>query len=129
MRGANVTEKYGSALGSICPDHGRRRATRVRRRLLRKSWNLESLQGVVDAAEATASPVIVGFSGANLPDPRRALDERLGLYAALGKAACATTHVSGLPAVQRIALILLGPTGGRTGVQRGDVRGRTPAGG
>src|SRR5262249_11661612 len=53
-----------------------------------ESWNLESLQGVVDAAEAAGSPVIVGFSGINLPDPRRAPPERLELYAALGRAAC-----------------------------------------
>jgi ketose-bisphosphate aldolase len=58
-----------------------------------ESWNLESLQGVLDAAEETASPVIVGFSGVNLPDPRRSPGERLELYAALGKAACASTRV------------------------------------
>ena len=28
-----------------------------------ESWNLESLQGVLDAAEQTRSPVIVGFNG------------------------------------------------------------------
>jgi len=56
-----------------------------------ESWNLESLQGVIDAAEAAASPVIVGFSGVNLPDPRRLSEERLEWYAALGKAACEST--------------------------------------
>jgi fructose/tagatose bisphosphate aldolase len=58
-----------------------------------ESWNLESLQGVIDAAEAAVSPVIVGFSGVNLPDPCRLAGERLELYAALGRAACATTRV------------------------------------
>jgi ketose-bisphosphate aldolase len=58
-----------------------------------ESWNLESLQGVLDAAEEAASPVIVGFSGVNLPDPRRLLGERLPLYAALGRAACQTARV------------------------------------
>jgi ketose-bisphosphate aldolase len=58
-----------------------------------ESWNLESLQGVIDAAEASNSPVIVGFSGLQLPDPQRQLPERLELYAALGKAACDTTRV------------------------------------
>ena len=29
-----------------------------------ESWNLESLQGVVDAAEQTCSPIILGFNGA-----------------------------------------------------------------
>ena len=28
-----------------------------------ESWNLESLQGVLDAAEESRSPIIVGFSG------------------------------------------------------------------
>ena len=28
-----------------------------------ESWNLESLQGVIDAAEQTRSPIIVGFNG------------------------------------------------------------------
>ena len=28
-----------------------------------ESWNLESLQGVLDAAEATRSPIIIGFNG------------------------------------------------------------------
>jgi len=51
-----------------------------------ESWNLESLQGVVDAAEQAQSPVILGFNGAFLSGPRRAA-ERLALYAALGRAA------------------------------------------
>ena len=56
-------------------------------------WNLESLQGVIDAAEMVSAPVIVGFSGVNLPDPRRQAGERLELYAALGRAACETARV------------------------------------
>ena len=28
-----------------------------------ESWNLESLQGVLDAAETTRSPIIIGFNG------------------------------------------------------------------
>ncbi len=28
-----------------------------------ESWNFESLQGVLDAAEATQSPIIIGFNG------------------------------------------------------------------
>src|SRR5437764_10184456 len=56
-----------------------------------ESWNLESLQGVLDAAEAAGSPVIAGFSGLNLPDPRRPMPERLQWYAALGRAACKAT--------------------------------------
>lgn len=58
-----------------------------------ESWNLESLQGVVDAAEAVRSPVILGFSGISVPDPRRVAGERLDLYAAMGRAACETATV------------------------------------
>jgi ketose-bisphosphate aldolase len=57
-----------------------------------ESWNLESLQGVVDAAEETGSPVILGFNGAFLCGDRRA-SERLSLYAALGRAAAESATV------------------------------------
>ena len=33
-----------------------------------ESWNLESLQGVLDAAEQTRSPVVIGFNGDFLSD-------------------------------------------------------------
>ena len=36
-----------------------------------ESWNLESLQGVIDAAEATRSPIIIGFNGDFLSRPDR----------------------------------------------------------
>ena len=36
-----------------------------------ESWNLESLQGVIDAAEKTESPVIIGFNGEFLSSPDR----------------------------------------------------------
>ena len=57
-----------------------------------KARNLESLQGVLDAAEATQSPVIIGFNGEFLSRPNRKLPERLQCYAELGRAAatCAT---------------------------------------
>jgi ketose-bisphosphate aldolase len=58
-----------------------------------ESWNLESLQGVLDAAEDARAPVILGFSGLNLPDPSRLAPERLELYAALGRSACAAATV------------------------------------
>jgi ketose-bisphosphate aldolase len=57
-----------------------------------ESWNLESLQGVVDAAEETFSPIILGFNGAFLSGPRTA-PERLALYAALGRAAAKSSSV------------------------------------
>src|SRR5512135_3507481 len=53
-----------------------------------ESWNLESLLAVADAAEATRSPVILGFSGLSLPDPSRAVKDKLEPYAAMGLAVC-----------------------------------------
>src|SRR5258707_11006557 len=56
-------------------------------------WNLESLQGVLDAAEATASPIIIGFNGDFLSDPNRKVRERIRCYAELGKAGAADASV------------------------------------
>jgi fructose/tagatose bisphosphate aldolase len=53
-----------------------------------ESWNLESLLATADAAEATHSPVILGFSGLYLPHPRRQVQEPLSIYAAMGIAVC-----------------------------------------
>jgi ketose-bisphosphate aldolase len=53
-----------------------------------ESWNLESLLAVADAAEATRSPVILGFSGINIPDPGRVVKDKLEPYAAMGLAVC-----------------------------------------
>src|SRR5271167_1025451 len=58
-----------------------------------ESWNFESLQGVLDAAEATRSPIIIGFNGEFLSGPDRKLPERLHCYAELGKAAAANAKV------------------------------------
>jgi ketose-bisphosphate aldolase len=58
-----------------------------------ESWNFESLQGVLDAAEATRSPIIIGFNGEFLSRPDRKLPERLQCYAGLGKAAAASATV------------------------------------
>jgi ketose-bisphosphate aldolase len=58
-----------------------------------ESWNLESLQGVIDAAERTRSPVIVGFNGDFLTRPERVAAERIQWHAALGRAAAETAHV------------------------------------
>jgi len=58
-----------------------------------ESWNLESLQGVIDAAEKTRSPVLVGFNGEFLSHPDRLADERITWYAALGKAAAESASV------------------------------------
>ena len=58
-----------------------------------ESWNLESLQGVLDAAEQTRSPVIIGFNGNFLCDPERHAEERLSWYGALGSAAAKSAQV------------------------------------
>ncbi len=58
-----------------------------------ESWNLESLQGVIDAAEAVRAPIIIGFNGDFLSRPERAAAERLDWYAALGRAAAASAAV------------------------------------
>jgi ketose-bisphosphate aldolase len=58
-----------------------------------ESWNLESLQGVLDAAEMTGSPIIIGFNGDFLSRPGRKLTERIRCYAELGKAGAADATV------------------------------------
>jgi ketose-bisphosphate aldolase len=58
-----------------------------------ESWNLESLQGVIDAAEETRSPIIVGFNGDFLSRSTRRAAERLAWYAALGRAAAESASV------------------------------------
>ena len=58
-----------------------------------ESWNLESLQGVLDAVEQTGSPTILGFNGEFLRRPERLATERLEIYAAMGRAACDSAKV------------------------------------
>jgi fructose/tagatose bisphosphate aldolase len=58
-----------------------------------ESWDVASLQGVIDAAEQTQSPIIVGFNGEFLASEERLATERLGLYAALGRAAASSCSV------------------------------------
>jgi ketose-bisphosphate aldolase len=58
-----------------------------------ESWNLESLQGVLDAAESVEAPVIIGFNGEFMSHSGRLAVERLELYAALGRAAAESSTV------------------------------------
>ena len=58
-----------------------------------ESWDITSLQGVIDAAEANRSPVIIGFSGEFLSRPERQAAEDLSWYGALGKAAAESAGV------------------------------------
>jgi fructose-bisphosphate aldolase, class II len=53
-----------------------------------ESWNLESLLAVADAAVATSSPVVVGFSGIYLPRTEGMQLERLRLYASVAANVC-----------------------------------------
>jgi fructose-bisphosphate aldolase, class II len=59
-----------------------------------ESWNLESLQGVLDAAEVTRSPMVIGFNGDFLSrGDRGGLLERLDCYSALARAAASRVDV------------------------------------
>ena len=58
-----------------------------------ESWNVESLYGVVEAAETARAPIIVGFNGEFLSRPGRAAAERLSWYGALGRAAAEGARV------------------------------------
>lgn len=53
-----------------------------------ESWDLESIMAVADAAEATSSPVILGFSGIYLTHPERTVHENLSVYSAMGNEVC-----------------------------------------
>lgn len=50
-----------------------------------ESWNLESLQAVLDTAVELNSPVIAGFSGRFLMDPSRTKPEELRYYAGMAR--------------------------------------------
>lgn len=58
-----------------------------------ESWNLESLLAVCDAAEKMRSPVIIGFGGLFLINERRAVKDKLNIYASLAKEACKSISV------------------------------------
>ena len=49
-----------------------------------EAWNLESLQGVLEAAEETRSPIIAGFNGGFLMHPGRSRPENLAYYTSMG---------------------------------------------
>ena len=58
-----------------------------------ESWNLESLQGTLDAAEQTRSPTIIGFNGEFLCHDARCDAEHLSTYGKLGQAIAETSSV------------------------------------
>jgi fructose/tagatose bisphosphate aldolase len=58
-----------------------------------ESWNLDSLQGVIEAAEQTRSPVIIGFNGEFLSDRANATPDDVVLYGKVGHAAAEQARV------------------------------------
>lgn len=58
-----------------------------------ESWNLESLQGAIDAAEMTRAPTMIGFNGEFLSRSGRLAEERITWYGALGHAAAKSASV------------------------------------
>lgn len=50
-----------------------------------ESWSLDSLQGVIDAAEHARAPVIIGFNGEFLSQRSGATPEELLIYGTLGR--------------------------------------------
>jgi fructose/tagatose bisphosphate aldolase len=58
-----------------------------------ESWNIESLQGVIDAAELARAPVIIGFNGEFMSGPARSAHERIAWYGALGRTAAESARV------------------------------------
>jgi fructose/tagatose bisphosphate aldolase len=58
-----------------------------------ESWDVASLEGVIDAAEQSRAPVIVGFNGEFLARPERDPPARLEWYGALGRAAAESARV------------------------------------
>jgi ketose-bisphosphate aldolase len=56
-----------------------------------ESWNLESLQAVIEAAEELRSPVVAGFNGGFLMHPERSRPERLVYYGCLAAAVRASS--------------------------------------
>ncbi len=51
-----------------------------------EAWNMESILAVMDAAEQTNSPVVIGFGGQFLGSKKRKLKENIYHYGDLGKA-------------------------------------------
>ena len=58
-----------------------------------ESWDIASMEGVLDAAEQTRSPVIVGFNGEFLSNSNLDKQDRLKMYGAMGRAAAESARV------------------------------------
>ena len=58
-----------------------------------ESWNLESLYGVIEAAEQASAPIIIGFNGEFLSHAGRIAAERLAWYGTLVRVAASDAKV------------------------------------
>jgi len=58
-----------------------------------ESWSLDSLQGVIEAAQQTSSPVIIGFNGEFLSQRAGARPNELAVYGTLGRAIAESASV------------------------------------
>ena len=58
-----------------------------------EAWNMDSILAVVDAAEKTNSPVIIGFGGQFIGSARRTVEENIYHYGSLGKSISENTKV------------------------------------
>ncbi len=58
-----------------------------------ESWNMESMLGVIDAAEQMESPVIIGFNGGFIGHKDRIVTENIYYYAGLGRAVASHANV------------------------------------
>lgn len=58
-----------------------------------EAWNMESILAVVDAAERTNSPVIIGFGGQFIGSKKRTIKENIEHYGYLGKAIAKNTKL------------------------------------
>jgi ketose-bisphosphate aldolase len=58
-----------------------------------EAWNMESILAVIDAAEKTDSPIIIGFGGQFIGSKKRTPKENIYHYGALGKAIADNTKI------------------------------------
>ena len=84
-----------------------------------ESWNLESLQGVIDAAEQTRSPIIIGFNGGFLSGRDDGAPRTAGLVRGAGPGGRRVGLGPLRPDLQRMPLGRLGPPGHRRRLQPG----------
>ncbi|MBA7585758.1 putative protein YdjI [subsurface metagenome] len=58
-----------------------------------EAWNMDSILAVVDAAEITNSPIIIGFGGQFIGSIKRTIKENIYHYGSLGKSIAENTKV------------------------------------